>query len=801
MTMTDHDRAPMARRDFLRTLAAASAAAGLAPLSADALWRGDTGAANVAPITGTPPPAARVPLPGVSLGGFAPVADFRDGDRVWRVLENLHDMDGDLVLADGTQAVVIGKRTEATWDEADKPYLGLALAEIALAGPDLLADRLLARGQPDEDLVRRAAPPPASVLNPEDYYGRLPWTTFVGTRQCLDTMPVYTSGSTRGYHADQAFADLHDPKKVARRREGLLGGWLPAVHKVVPIDAERWYDVIVFADVDATDRFVVQTWHRTALVEHGAMTRVVYGHSYPACPPRRQAPTAEAFHAALLRFHDRWHAELADMAVASIPAPGWADMARYAFARELVVRPDGTYPKYGAVDRDYYGNEYDGFQDTFTSSLYANLEWGRFAQAAAVFDGYFTDFVQPDGMINMRGAEMGQFGLTLSLIARYVAYTGDVALCRKHRTKIEATAAILLELHDASLRLATTDPGHGLIHGWNESDACLFPDPMLWWKPYFANSALAARGLLDLAGAWPRIAPGDTATASHWRTRATAMRERLVASVRASVRHDLTPPYVPPLPGVKRTFREALAAEHPSEQQWPHRAYAELLQADVLPDDLAHRVIDAMRGHGATSLGVVANIGPVDPKSRDILGFISYGYAQQLLRLDRVDEYLLFLYAHRYHAHTPGSWTAGEVTDISGGMPLFCMPAQMTIPLLLRWVFVHDDSDGDTLRLGRAVPHAWWAENHPVSFDAAPTRWGRCSLHLVRTAGTLTATVVLPDGSTPKEVWLTLRTPPHAMRGTARIDGADVRAGDLRGEHIRLRGGPGQRIEVTLAFA
>src|SRR6185437_6069499 len=50
---------------------------------------------------------------------------------------------------------------------------------------------------------------------------------------------------------------------------GPAGGWLPAVHKVVPIDAEHWYDVLVFADVDATDRFVVQTWHRTMLVEHG----------------------------------------------------------------------------------------------------------------------------------------------------------------------------------------------------------------------------------------------------------------------------------------------------------------------------------------------------------------------------------------------------------------------------------------------------------------------------------------------------------------------------------------------------
>ncbi|NEL42558.1 MAG: Tat pathway signal protein, partial [Xanthomonas perforans] len=86
-----------------------------------------------------------------------------------------------------------------------------------------------------------------------------------------------------------------------------------------------------------------------------------------------------------------------------------------------------------------------------------------------------------------------------------------------------------------------------------------------------------------------------------------------------------------------------------------------------------------------------------------LLGFISYGYAQQLLRLDRIEEYLLFVYAHRYQVHTRGSWTAGEVSGITGGMPLFCIPAQMTIPLLLRWMLVSDDSAGEQLFLARAL--------------------------------------------------------------------------------------------------
>lgn len=784
----------MDRRRFLQGLAATGAVAGLSGIGhSTAAYASDTSASDAPHAL-----PVRVSADTLSLQGHTSLTAFNEDGDDWQVYEDLREPHGALILVRDTQACVISKRTEPTYPEAEAPYFGLKLAEIALAEADLLADRLLRHGEPDEDEVRRAAPPVASQLNPENYYGRLPWTTFVGTRQCIDTMPVYTSGSTRTYHTDQAFAELHDVKRIAHRREGLLGGWLPAVHKVVPIDENRWYDVMVFADIDATDRFVVQTWHRTALIEHGLISQVRYGYSYPSYPPQRMPPDAAAFYRALLRMHDYWQRELADTCHASLPAAGWTDMARHAFARELVVRPGGTYPKYGAVDRDYYGNEYDGFQDTFTSSLYANLEWGRYAQAAAVLDEYFNDFVQPDGMINMRGAETAQFGLTLSLLARYFQYTGDSALLRKHRQKIEATAQILLTLHDESLRLPSDHPGHGLIHGWNESDACLFPDPALWWKPYYANSAMAARGLRDIAVVWKQVTGDDAGNAQRWQQRAEMLAKQTTQTLQANIRHDLSPPYIGPLPGVKLTFRESLAKEQPSEQQWPHRAYAELLHADILPDALAQLVIDSMRGHGATSIGVVANVGPVSADGRDILGFISYGYARQLLQLNRIDEYLLFLYAHRYHAHTPGSWTAGEVSDISGGMPLFCMPAQLTIPLLLRWMLVFEDSNGQNLYFARAVPRAWLASGKAIAIDNAPTRWGRASLHLQASHdGVLQGSVTLPDRETAPASWLSLRVPQGKRLLDMKVDGVAV---TLHDDAVPLQGSAGQSITITARF-
>src|SRR5262249_786967 len=149
-----------------------------------------------------------------------------------------------------------------------------------------------------------------------------------------------------------------------------------------------------------------------------------------------------------------------------------------------------------------------------------------------------------------------------------------------HRGKIEATARLLIDMHDVSLKLAPGDPGYGLIHGWSESDACLANEPGTWWKPYFSNSAFAARGLKDFAAIWAQT---DPSLEREYLRRSKALQEATIASVTKNTRREMSPPYVGPLPGTSLTFRESLEKERPSPQQWPHRPYAELLQADVLP--------------------------------------------------------------------------------------------------------------------------------------------------------------------------------------------------------------------------
>jgi hypothetical protein len=752
-----------------------------------------TGAALETAGAGPEPPQSTEPL---NLEGHTVLSEFRLEGVAWKVYEDLRSRDGAITFVSAKGTRVLSKTAEPVFAGPEPPYFGLNLQEISASGPDLLADKLLeGGGDPDEERVRAAAPPLGSGGGQNQGVGgapaRLPWNTIVGRKECSDTMPVYPQGNTRTYHPSQHFPELRVQGIASKRWEGMVGCWMPAPRKIFPLDGGGYIELIVFGDVEAKDRFIVQTWHRSTKIENGKITQVVYGYSYPAYPPARQDPKAEEFYRALLVFANYWDRQVGDMSATTLPKSDWVDMTKHAVAKEIMVRPGGVYPKYGAVDRDYYGPEYDGFQDIFTASVCTNLEWGRFDSTRAIIDNYFTEFVDSKGMINMRGPETAQFGMTLSLLARYYNYTRDSALLMRHRGKIEATAGMLAAMHDESLNRPAGDPGRGLIHGWSESDACLAATPEVWWKPYFANSAFTVRGLRDLARAWPEItrhAAGTDHQAQDWLRRAQTLQEATIASIEANIKPEMKPPYIGPLPGTTMVFREALMKERPSPQQWPHRPYAELLHADILPAKLANVVADCMRGYGATTMGVVAN---VSPRNRAILGFISYGYAQMLLRLDRVPEFLLFLYAHRYHDHTPGSWTAGEVAGIGGGTALFCIPAQQTIPALVRWMLVLEDSDEDRLYLGKGLPHAWTSSGKPIEIRQAPTRWGRVNFAMKGT----TATVELAHAAAPKELQVKLRVPGGLQ--SAAVNGRPASIGGASHDTVIIQPGTDRRFEIV----
>jgi hypothetical protein len=204
-----------------------------------------------------------------------------------------------------------------------------------------------------------------------------------------------------------------------------------------------------------------------------------------------------------------------------------------------------------------------------------------------------------------------------------------------------------------------------------------------------------------------------------------------------------------------------------------------------------------MRAYGATAIGVLANVG--GGGGRSVLGFIAYGYAEMLLRLDRIEEYLLFVYGHRYHDHTPGSWTAGEVAGITGGTAIFCIPAQQTIPCVVRWMLAMEDHDEDRLYLARGVPRAWVASGKPIRIDQAPTRWGRVNLNLQNqpASKSVVATVELAKAVSPKELHVKLRMPLDSAVKTATVNGRPATIGGVHNDTVIIQTGSEKHFEVV----
>jgi hypothetical protein len=123
-----------------------------------------------------------------NLEGHTLLSDFSLDSVSWKVYEDLRTRDGVITFVSSRGATrVLSKTAEPVFAGAEPPYLGLSLQEIGASGPDLLADKLLAGGgDPDEQRVRTAAPPLGSStgqnLGPGGAPPRLPWNTFVGTK-------------------------------------------------------------------------------------------------------------------------------------------------------------------------------------------------------------------------------------------------------------------------------------------------------------------------------------------------------------------------------------------------------------------------------------------------------------------------------------------------------------------------------------------------------------------------------------------------------------------------------------------
>jgi hypothetical protein len=393
------------------------------------------------------------------------------------------------------------------------------------------------------------------------------------------------------------------------------------------------------------------------------------------------------------------------------------------------------------------------------------LEWGLISLAGQYIDDYFDKFVRDDGSILYRGPEIGQYGRMLTIVAEYANYGGNSSLLLKRRSRIDGVAQLLLSLRDKALKLPPTDPAYGLIAGWSEADSCLVPDPLREIQPYFSNSTEAERGFGDLGRVWKRIG------AKTHDTEITAWGERLVresealhqdvqTAISRSILRDVSPPSLPAIAGVKEPFDVAFQRDELDPQWRSYRAFMEMLYSGNLTREQVEMVYKYREAHHDIILGIPIAYGY---RTNELAGFLTVGHAYGLLQFDDVREYLLTLYSIMAHQYTRGTWTAPETRNIDPehiAAP-YCSPAEVTVPLMTRWMLVFEDPQSETLWLANGTPVAWLEDNDSISVSDAPTRWGRIGYTLTSRLdqGKIEALIMLPTSGLAATVKLRLRVP------------------------------------------
>jgi hypothetical protein len=728
------------------------------------------------------------------------VMEIVTGVEPFVVLEDFQRRDGHIVFVD-TDGVGydFGKSLEPTFAGSGPLWLGHTREEITASARDLLADEILARpGDPDYAQIAGIFAPIRKVAG--DTY------SFVGTPDTLDKIGFTYGGRTANFEPALFHPSIGPICDAGKVWNGLVGGYLPVLRFVYPEDNGDWTEYLAFAPFRIVDGNLhyQPVWYRISRVEQ---RRLVWSRHFDSFLPSasRAIDDPHIYYADLAELKEGWDALLQSAMIAVLPDERMTNMARFSLVRAMMTRQAGS-PKYGAVDKNYGGTEHDGFQDTFTVETEAMLEWGLIDRAGQYIDNYFGAFVRDDGSILYRGPETGQFGRMLTVTAQYYSSGGDAALLLKHRGRIDAVARYLLRLRATALALPATDPAYGMLSGWSEADSCLEKEPQRYVQPYFANSAEAARGFRDLGRAWESIGRARAdGSLSEWGQRlqreAEALRADLTTAItRSTLRRD-GETILPSIAGVAEPEHIAVPRDNSDPQYRGYRAYMELLHSGLLTNAQTGQIADYRSRHYDVLLGVPTAYAY---NTKEMAGFLAYGNGYGLIQIDRIRAALLLTYSLMAHQYTRGTWLAPETrkplsTDEAAP---YCSPAQLAVPLLLRWLLVFEEPDAEVLWLGRGVPRQWLTDGELVSVASAPTRWGRVGFAIqpALRAGRIDARVSLPMRGIAAQTKLRLRAREGARIRSVTLNGRNWKQFDAASEVIVVPPATGGELTIVAHY-
>jgi hypothetical protein len=641
-----------------------------------------------------------------------------------------------------------------------------------------------------DDILSRAASANGTEPSYESLADLLPPLrayTFLGTTTSSEKLIVWPDGRLgTGIRHRKLDGLMFDPAAVLNQswssslstKQGLVGGYLPVIDDGFfdPATHSGFEEIALAADGEKPATYI-------------GLRAVDGARTYWRLPgPQRLADGTE-FYRRLLDTQRKWDELLGEGMNIDVPEARVSDASKAAMVRALISEI-GSRPKYGVGV--YSASRHDSFPPATILPGLCLLDWGYTREAKALLGYYLSNFVKPDGTFDYYGPALSEYGQMLTLAVRCFEVAGDTGWLTENLPALRRIAESLQsQLEAARGRLAPGSLDYGLL--WGAAEADTYKEKRF----YFAGNAWCWRGLHDFGELLSdeRERNGDSANVDFGKRLlddAASLRENLLSAMTHDFQSSLNPPFLPPAAGLEKPFdhmTENDLASYTNYRYWP-----EMLSAGILPA----RMEDAIIAYRTARGGEVA----ATTRLENVMDDWPYAhYAWGLLDAGQIDHYLMGFYGHLAFHQSPGNFTAYESVAIKGTSTRdyasdYCVPAQMVVPQMLRWMIAWEPWDGQDLWLARAAPRAWFRTGFAAR--RIPTRWGPASLEVAPAGDGLTAQIEMTSPHPDLHVHVCFRSAVPGSTPRVTVQGTKAWSWNARQNAVELWG-PWLRVTVNVA--
>ena len=463
-------------------------------------------------------------------------------------------------------------------------------------------------------------------------------------------------------------------------------------------------------------------------------------------PVEAEVVSSEEFNRKLAETTRRWQAEIARGARFVVPDKrvNEAYRAWIGYARLLVDKVNGVHEPHDGAG--FYEENYG-----YSVLLHCvALDLHGVHDKAALYLDSVLHFQQPSGLYTQNFGLPDQ-GMLLTALSEHYNLTGDKAWLQRVAKNMVAAGDWLIEQR----KLAPKD---GLCKGLIKfRPYCDYADPEY---NYFSDACCCV-GLEKAASALRAI--GMAQDAQRFASEARSYRADILASMDAAA---IVKPDGTILPLVPDTQRLLKGSGYGGGEYYGLVASC-LLDSEFLPagDKRSYWITDLME----QKKGLIAGLCQFGPDGVDHA--YTYGYLMTELKRGDPRKVLLGFWSMLAYGMTRDTYSGVECTSIVTGSNSWTLPHLYSCTQqlrLLRNMLLRED--GETLRIGDAIPRAWLEDGRKIEVRSAPTRFGDVSFTIASKAksGRISVHLSPPTRSAPKLIRITLRHPTDApIRGVS----------------------------------